>query len=84
MTRGGLLRRLQEGGTVDHRYARGELRGLLSGWRHEGRFVLTWEEVQERRSERRTLRDQRQVFATAEELLAFLEQQGFTAHDFAP
>jgi hypothetical protein len=86
VTRGGLIQRLQNGRPADHRYAQGELRGLVSAWRHEGRFVLTWEESREgdQHNEHAYTRDERHLFTTAEELLAFVEQQGLTAADFRP
>ena len=86
MTRGGLLQRLQNGRPADHRYAQGALRGLVSAWRHEGRFVLTWEESRngDQHNEHAYTRDERHLFATAEELVAFVEQQGLTAEDFRP
>jgi hypothetical protein len=86
VTRGGLLQRLQNGRPADHRYAQGPLRGLVSAWRHEGRFVLTWEESRsgDQHNEHAYTRDERHLFTTAEELVAFVEQQGLTAEDFRP
>lgn len=93
MTRGGLIQQLRSGRTADHRYARGPLRGLVSAWLHEGKFVLTWEESgggqtgTAKPASGRTPttggdRDERHLFATAEELVAFVEQRGLTAEDF--
>ena len=86
MTRGGLLRRLEGGRVANHRYAQGVLRGLVSAWRYEGRFVLTWEESRDgdQHDEQAYTRDERHLFGTAEELVAFVEQRGETAEDFHP
>ena len=84
MTRGGLIQQLRNGRTADHRYAGGGLRGLVSAWLHEGSFVLTWEESRSgaQAAARAGTRDERHVFATAEELVAWVEQRGLSAEDF--
>ena len=84
MTRGGLLRRLEDGWVANHRYAQGVLRGMVSAWRHQGRFVLTWEECRDgdQLDEYAYTRDERHLFANAEELVAFVEQHGLAAEDF--
>ena len=86
MTRGGLLRRLEDGRVANHRYVQGVLRGLVSAWRHQGRFVLTWEECRDgnQHDEYAYTRDERHLFANAEELVAFVEQRGLAAEDFHP
>ena len=86
MTRGGLLRRLEDGWVANHRYAQGVLRGMVSAWRHQGRFVLTWEECRDgdQSNENRYTRDERHRFAAAEAVLEFLEQAGYPASRFGP
>jgi hypothetical protein len=86
MTPEGFLRRLRAGKSVNCTYRRDGLTGLLSAWAHDGRFVLTWEECREgdQYNEHAYTRDERHLFGTAEELLAFVEQSGYPASAFGP
>ncbi|MFO0950163.1 MAG: hypothetical protein U0835_03235 [Isosphaeraceae bacterium] len=86
MTREGFLRRLQGARPVHCTYQRGECAGLISAWAHGGRFVLTWEECPAggQYDESTYTRDERREFATAEEVLAFVEEHGHPASAFGP
>ena len=52
---------------------------------HDGRFVLTWEECRkaEQYNENSYTRDERHLF-DAEEILAFVEQSGYSVSAFNP
>ena len=78
------LRRLRSGKRVSCIYRVGELTGLIEAWLHDGRFVLTWEECREgeQYNEHAYTRDERQLFATAEDVLAFVERGGHPASEF--
>jgi hypothetical protein len=86
MTTEEFLRRLGAGKVVNCTYQRAELTGLISTWAHKGQFILTWEECQAGRQydEHAYTRDEQHVFDTAEEVLAFVEQSGIPASEFAP
>jgi hypothetical protein len=86
MTAAGFLRRLDAGVVVNCRYRAGELAGLISAWRYAGAFVLTWEECRDgdQYNEESYTRDERHRFATAGEVLAFVEQGGYPAKQFGP
>jgi len=86
MTPDGFLRRLNAGKAVNCLYRTGSLRGLISAWAHDGRFVLTWEECHDgdQFNEHRYTRDERHVFATAEDVLEFVAQGGYPASAFEP
>lgn len=47
MTREGFLERLGAGKVVNGTYERDGLAGLISAWRHQWRFILTWEECRD-------------------------------------
>jgi len=86
LSREGFLRRLDAGKAVNCVYRAGELSGLLSAWRHEEEFVLTWEECRDgdQSNENLYTRDERHRFAAAEAVLKFLEQAGYPASRFGP
>jgi hypothetical protein len=86
MTSDGFLRRLRVGKSVNCVYRRERLTGLIAAWPYEDRFVLTWEECPEGQQydESTYTRDERHLFGTAEEVLAFAEQRGFPATVFGP
>jgi len=86
MSREGFLRRLRDAKAVNCIYSRGEIEGLISAWAHGGQFVLTWEEcpLGEQHNESNYTRDERHEFATAEEVLAFVEHCGYPASAFRP
>ena len=86
MTPEGFLRRLRDGRAVNCVYRSGELEGLISAWRHEGRFILTWEECPagQEYDESTYTRDERHEFATAEDVLAFVESSGHPPSAFSP
>lgn len=86
MTRVGLVRRLESGRAVNHLYAKDGLHGLVSAWRYGTAFVLTWEECPPGAVEDAALytRDERHTFATAGDVLVFIEASGLSARDFRP
>lgn len=86
MTSEGFLFRLNAGKVVNSTYHRGDLDGLLSAWFHDGHFVLTWEECPEGQQydEHAYTRDERHTFATAWDVLAFVEANGFSPAQFDP
>lgn len=67
-------------------YRTGELAGLISAWLHAGRFVLTWEECKDgdQYNEHAYTRDEPHTFDAAEEVLAFVEREGYSASVFSP
>jgi len=86
MTPEGFLRRLHARKAVNCTYRNGELSGLISAWAYKDGFVLTWEECRDGHQEDESLytRDERREFASAEEVLAFVESSGFPSGRFAP
>lgn len=86
LTPEGFHERLRAGTVVNCVYRAGELAGLISAWRYESAFVLTWEECRDgdQYNEESYTRDERHRFATTEEVLAFVEQAGFPASRFGP
>lgn len=86
MSSDGFLRRLQADKAVNCVYWLGELNGLICAWRYNGAFVLTWEECLrgDHCNEQNYTRDEIHNFATAEEVLAFVEGSGYPASRFSP
>ena len=86
MTSEGFLRRLGAGRAVNCVYRQADLTGLISAWANDGRFVLTWEECRagDQYNENSHSRDERHLFDTAEDLLAFVEERGYSAFAFSP
>jgi hypothetical protein len=82
----GFVQRLRDAKAVNCTYQRGGNEGLISAWAHDGRFVLTWEECSAGRQydESTYTRDERHEFATAEQVLAFVERGGYPASAFEP
>lgn len=86
MTLEGLIRRLLAGRAVNHVYDRGELTGLVSAWKYQDAFILTWEECRKGdiHNEHLYTRDEREVFASAQDVLAYIEKNSLSAADFRP
>lgn len=84
LTRDGFLRRLAAGKAVNCVYTAGAVTGLISAWPHGGGFVLTWEEcpIGQQYDESTYTRDERHTFGTAEEVLRFVEENGYPAGAF--
>jgi hypothetical protein len=63
---------------------RGDLQSLIEVWRYEGQFILTWEEAPAggQYDEARYTRDERHVFATIAEALAFLDRHDVAIENF--
>ena len=86
MTCSGFLHRLRSGKVVNCTYRADDRAGLISAWPHGSTFVLTWEECHDgdQYNEHNYTRDERHEFATAEEVLAFVERSGYPASVFGP
>ena len=86
MSSDGFLRRLKTGKVVNCIYRQGELSGLISTWAYGGSFIITWEECRhgDQYNENAYAKDDRHIFETAEEVLAFVEQAGYPASEFHP
>lgn len=86
LSREGFLKRLRAGKSVNCVYRRDEFAGLISAWAYEGRFILTCEECPagEQYDESCYTRDERHEFATADEVLAFVEDRGYPHSAFQP
>ena len=86
LTTEGFLKRLRSGKAVNCEYRRGDIIGGIGAWFHDGKFVLTWEECRDVdiEDDAAYLRDDVLNFATAEEVLAFVEKSGFPATEFHP
>ncbi|MGC4006342.1 MAG: hypothetical protein QM811_25765 [Pirellulales bacterium] len=82
----GFLARLSAGKTVHCVYHTGNLEGLVSAWRLEDRYMLTWEECEkgDQFNENTYTRDERWEFESPEEVLSFIEQAGYPATRFTP
>jgi hypothetical protein len=78
------ITRLRNGKTVNCTYHRADLAGLMSAWKYEERFILTWEECRDgdQYNEHAYTRDERHEFDTPEQLLAFVKQHGYAAQAF--
>lgn len=86
MTREGFLKRLSEGSPVNCTWNSAETEGLISAWMHNGQFILTWEECRPgtQHDEHAYSRDERMVFSSPQEVLAFVERNGHPASAFGP
>jgi len=86
MTSAGFIRRLGAGRPVNCPYDRGDLTGIVSAWRYNDVFILTWEEckVGDVHNEHRYTRDERHTFATPADVLDFITHNGLSAIDFHP
>ena len=86
MTREGFLKRLSAGKVVNCTYRCDGLAGLISAWIYNGRFILTWEECRDgdQHNENAYTRDARHEFATAEDVISFVEGSGFPVSSFSP
>lgn len=80
------IKRLEEDEANNLVYRRGECEGLISVWKFEGSFILTWEEclTGEQYDESTYSRDERHVFPNIDEVLAFLTRSGLKVESFAP
>lgn len=85
MPKTSLSARLAAGKASYYLYHTEALAGLVSVWKHEDRIVLTWEECPpgEQYDESRYTRDERYVFRSDTELLAFLSDHGLRPEEFS-
>jgi len=79
-------RRLEEGKCNNHLYTTGDRDGLVSVWKYQGKYVLTWEECPKGRQydESTYTRDDRRLFLTIDQVLSFLDENGLDVETFRP
>lgn len=79
-------KRLEGGKCNNHLYTAGDREGLVSIWKHQGRYVLTWEECPKggQYNESSYTRDDRHLFADIDEVLSFLAENGLGVEAFGP
>ncbi|MDB5391761.1 MAG: hypothetical protein JWM11_7407 [Planctomycetaceae bacterium] len=80
------LERLQNKQVNNLIYSANGLAGLISVWKHEESFVLTWEECPsgEQYDESLYTRNERLVFWSIDEILGFLATNDLKAESFTP
>lgn len=63
---------------------RSSLQSLVELWKHDGQFILTWEEAPDgaQFDESRYTKDERHVFSQLEEVFVFLEQHNLSLDQF--
>ena len=78
--------RLQSGKAVNHNYQLDGRTGIIDIWRHEDKFVLTWEEFAEGQfyNEQNYLRDEVHHFKDVEEIFHFLKTNKVNPTAFKP
>ena len=78
--------RIQAGKANSFTYASGGTEGLVSTWKYEDMLILTWEECPagKQYDESTYTRDERHQFATVDEVLTFLRQNGLKPESFTP
>jgi hypothetical protein len=86
MTLRTFVERIRTGRANNLIYSSGGKEGLISVWEHESAFVLTWEECPpgQQYNESDYTRDERHVFSTLNELLAFLSANNIKVESFTP
>ena len=79
-------KRLEAGRCNNLLYTGGEREGLVSVWKHQETFVLTWEECPKggQYDESSYTRDQRHVFASVDEVFRFLDDNGLAVETSRP
>jgi hypothetical protein len=75
---------VESGGGAGAVFWRGQLQSLVEVWKYEGQIILTWEEAPDgaQYDESRYTRDERHVFPTIEEALAFLDLHSVALEQF--
>ena len=79
-------RRLEDGRCNNHLYTAGDREGLVSVWKHQGGYVLTWEECPKggQYDESNYTRDERHLLASVDEVFRFLTDNGLSLATFHP
>jgi hypothetical protein len=79
-------KRLEDGRCNNHLYTSGDKEGLISVWKHQGNYVLTWEECPKgaQYNESSYTRDERYLLASVDEVIRFLIENGLTVETFRP
>lgn len=86
MTAATFLQRI-ESGKANHRIRKSDgLESLVSVWKHDGSYVVTWEECPAggQYDESGYTRDEVHRFGSVEELMAFLAEDGLAVEEFGP
>jgi hypothetical protein len=86
MTAATFLTRIESGKVNNLIYSTDGKEGLVSVWKHEGAYVLTWEECNagDQYDESNYTRDERCRFEAAEQLLGFLKDHALKLEAFKP
>lgn len=86
MTPQTFAKRLEDGKVNNLTYSLNGNEGLVSVWKHEGSFILTWEECPagEQYDESTYTRDERHVFTSTTEVLEFIAANEMNAESFTP
>lgn len=86
MTLSTFKNRLEQGKANNLVYSRESQTGLVTVWKHEQSFILTWEECPQgmQFDESTYTRDERCVFATLDELLSYISANDLPLQSFAP
>jgi hypothetical protein len=86
MTTEKFIERIEAGKANNLVYKAGGNEGLVSVWKHDGSYIVTWEECPagEQYDESTYTRDERHRLGSIEELMAFLAGQGLSLEAFKP
>ena len=86
MTRETFRKRLESGKSNHSIFEAPGREGVVTVWIHQGSYVLTWEECPpgEQYNEHLYTRDERHLFETLDDLLAFLDRRGLPLDQFHP
>lgn len=79
-------RRLEDGRCNNRLYTAEDREELVSVWKHQGGYVLTWEECPKggQYDESSYTRDDRHLFPTIDEVFFFLAENGLDVETFRP
>jgi hypothetical protein len=69
---------LESGQGISAVFRRGRLQSLVEAWKHDGHYVVTWEEARDgdQYNEHAYTRDHLENFASPEDVFAFFEEHG--------
>ena len=86
MTRNGFIEAVERGKSRYYRYATEKLEGMISVWKHEQKYVVTWEECPpgQQYDESTYTRDDVFHFTSTDDLLKFLADSQIPIDHFEP
>lgn len=86
MTEATFIARIESGKSNYLIYSSEGKDGLVSVWKHDGSYILTWEECPagQQYDESTYTRDQTQRFAAREQVIEFLKSHGLNVREFKP